>query len=153
MQVHGEADPATRRIDREYPEMMQRIHDTAWRYWLVTDVLLLGVILDCAWSTAAIVALTAAHCVHFLVGAGSGRAFPVQVRFAWAALLGAGMWAPLEFIHWIQLAGTTAVVTVGYCPLARCLALAPWNRSRPLDRALVLRTLFGPPTASALIDR
>ncbi len=44
------------------------------------------------------------------------------------------------------------MVPFGYCPLARCLALMPWNRCRPLDRTLVPRTLFGPPTASAIID-
>lgn len=38
----------------------------------------------------------------------------------------------MALVHWVQLAGTTAVATVGSCPLARTLALMPWNRTEPL---------------------
>ena len=132
--------------------MLQRISGIGWRYWAVSDLLLLGTVFGCAWSTAALAGLTLLHCIHFLLRERSPGAFALQVRLAWALLLAIGMWEPLAFIHWIQLAGTTAVVLAGYCPLARTLALMPWNRRRPLDRHLVLRTLLGPPTANAIID-
>jgi hypothetical protein len=69
-------------------------------------------------------------------------AFPVQVRVAYLAMLLAGLWEPLQWIHWLQLAGTTARVFGGYCFLARTLSLAPWNRWQPLTLALVKRTYF-----------
>jgi len=59
---------------------------------------------------------------------------------------------PLDFIHWIQLAGTAAVVTVGYCPLARILVLMPWNRRRPLTAAQVRNTIVAPPVAGSIME-
>jgi len=132
--------------------MIDRIRHLDWRYWAASDILLLGVILDCAWSAAGLAALTVLQCVHFILRERGLAAFPVQVRLSWAFLLALGTWEPLGFLHWIQLAGTSAMVLAGYCPLARTLALMPWNRRRPLDRDLVLRTLFGPPTANAVSD-
>jgi len=67
-------------------------------------------------------------------------------------LLALGVAGPLAFIHWIQLAGTTAMVFVGYCPLARMLALMPWNRREPLDRERLVRVLFRPPVQGSILD-
>jgi hypothetical protein len=69
-------------------------------------------------------------------------AFPVQVRVAYLAMLISGLWGPLQWIHWVQLAGTTARVLVGYCLLARTLSLAPWNRWQPVSFALIRRTFL-----------
>lgn len=55
-------------------------------------------------------------------------------------------------VHWIQLAGTAAVVTVDYCALARLLTLAPWNRREPLSLALVGRTLFSAPVQGSFLE-
>lgn len=132
--------------------MLQRTRSTEWRYWLLTDVLLLGTVLGCNWSLAALALVTAVHCLRFLARERSLGAFPMQVRLTYAALLALGAAESLAFIHWIQLAGTTAVVTVGYCPLARLLALMPWNRRAPLDRARLLRILFGPPVQGSILD-
>jgi hypothetical protein len=79
-------------------------------------------------------------------------AFPVQVRLGYLLLLALGTVPYLGFIHWIQLAGTTAVVTVNYCPLARFLSLMPWNRKRPLTAALVWHTVVLPPVAGSVLD-
>lgn len=83
--------------------------------------------------------------VHFGLRHGSPAAFPVQVRAAYLLLLLLGTLDALRWIHWIQLAGTSAVITVDYCPLARMMSLMPWNRRRPLSGALILSTLFTPP--------
>ena len=69
-------------------------------------------------------------------------AFPVQVRVAYLAMLLAGLWGPLQWIHWMQLVGTSARFLIGYCFLARTLSLAPWNRWQPLTWALLRRTYF-----------
>ncbi len=67
-------------------------------------------------------------------------AFPVQVRVTYLIMLIAGLWEPFQWIHWLQLAGTSARVLIGYCLLARALSLAPWNRWQPLSFALIKRT-------------
>ena len=69
-------------------------------------------------------------------------AFPVQVRSAYLGLLFAGLWGPLQWIHWMQFAGTTARILAGYCLLARALSLAPWNRRQPLTSGLLRRTFL-----------
>lgn len=118
----------------------------AWWYWLAT-VLLLGLGLLGGYFAAfyAAIALTAIQAVHFALRDRSLVSFPVQVRVAYLGLLLLALWSPLRFIYIIQLLGTTAMVTVNYCLLARCLSLLPWNRSHSLSWALVRRTFFSPP--------
>ena len=121
---------------------MKNIHDLGWWYWLLTVGLLgLGLL---GWSAGIWLAMTL--CViqigHVLWLARDIAAFPVQVRGAYLGLLFAGLWGPLQGIHWMQFAGTTARILAGYCLLARALSLAPWNRRQPLNSGLLRRTFF-----------
>lgn len=122
----------------------------AWWYWLVTVCLLAtglaGVvegfyfaILFCAWQV-----------VFFYRRESSLSAFPVQVRLAYLGLLLLAQWPLLYMIYWVQLIGTCAMVLVGYCLLARSLALMPWNRSQPLTWTLLTSTLFSPPVTGSV---
>jgi hypothetical protein len=128
------------------------IHDVRWWYWLAT-ALLLGVALI-AGSPLGIplaVALAVVQVLHF--GARDGAtSFPAQVRVAYLAILIAGGVPGLGVLHWIQLFGTTAMVTVGYCPLARCLSLLPWNRRGPLDLAALRRAFLTPPVRGSILS-
>jgi len=121
---------------------MATIHDLGWWYWFLTAGLL-GVGLF-GWPTAIYVAilLCAVQIGHVIWVTRDLTAFPVQVRVAYLAMLIAGLWGPLQWIHWMQLAGTTARVLVGYCLLARTLSLAPWNRWQPVSLALIRRTFL-----------
>lgn len=59
-----------------------------------------------------------------------------RCRYVWGrymVLLVCGLWEPLRFLYWIQLIGTSAMVLVGYCLLARILSLMPWNLREPLS--------------------
>jgi hypothetical protein len=116
---------------------MNRWKKMDWWYWLATDGLLIGSVAGWRWGAYPVITLTVIQAVHYLIRERRIAAFPVQVR--------------LGFIHWIQLAGTTAVVTVGYCPLARIMVLMPWNRSRPLSVALAWNTLISPPVAGSIL--
>jgi hypothetical protein len=132
---------------------MKRLREIDWWYWLVTDGLLIGDLAGWRWGIYPVIALTVIQAMHYVVREGHIAAFPVQVRLGYLLLLVLGIYSPLGFIHWIQLAGTTAVVTVGYCPLARILVLMPWNRSsRPLTAALVWNTLILPPVSGSILD-
>jgi hypothetical protein len=117
----------------------------AWWYWLATAILLAGAAGGVLWALPAAIALCGVQVLHYRTTEGSFAAFPVQIRLAFLAMLLAGLWEPLRFLHWVQLAGTTTFVLSGYCLLARLLGLAPWNRTEPLSGALVRRALVGPP--------
>ena len=121
---------------------MATIHDLGWWYWFLT-VGLLGAGLF-GWPAGIYVAilLCGVQIGHVIWLARDLTAFPVQVRVAYLAMLIAGLWGPLQWIHWMQLAGTTARVLVGYCLLARILSLAPWNLRPPLSLALIRRTFL-----------
>lgn len=121
---------------------MIRMHDLGWWYWFLTVGLLAAGLAGRAEGIPLAMLVCAVQIAHVSRLAGSVTAFPVQVRIAYLAMLIAGWWGPLQWIHWIQLAGTTARVLVGYCLLARTLSLAPWNRRQPLSRALFARTFF-----------
>ena len=136
---------------------MNRIQDIGWWYWLAT-VALLGIGL-LGWSPGIWLAMTLCliQIVHVLRLVRDVSTFPLQVRVAYAMLLAAGLWAPLQWVHIIQLIGTTARMLVGYCLLAHTLSLAPWNRRQPLTWSMLRRTFFSPQTAAprcgAIFDR
>lgn len=113
------------------------------RYWLATlPLLALGV----AGHPAAVggaMALTALHAVHLAARGAWFLDLCVQVRLAYFALLVVGLLPGMAWVHWLQLAGTAAVVASGYCLLARAMSLLPWNRQQPLTARLVRQALFG----------
>jgi hypothetical protein len=137
----------------EHPGAIARAHrqwhdfaTLAWWYWCATVVLLaLALSRVAPDASVAAVGLGAVQAIHFQRRERAVRAFPVQVRTAYLGLLVLGLWSPLAFIHWMQLAGTLAVVITNYCPLARLLSLAPWNRSGPVNAAAVRFALLTPP--------
>lgn len=131
---------------------MNRIQQTSWLYWAVTDALLIAAVLGWEDGFAVVIGLNAIQVVHFMLRERSTSSFPVQVRVSYLALLLAGQWGPLYFIYLIQIAGTTAMVLFDYCPLARFLSLMPWNRSEPLSMDLVKRTVFSPPVQGNILQ-
>ena len=94
---------------------MATVRDLGWWYWFLT-VGLLGAGLF-GWPAGIYVAilLCGVQIGHVIWLTRDLTAFPVQVRVAYLAMLIAGLWGPLQWIHWMQLAGTTARVLVGYC--------------------------------------
>jgi|AP12_2_1047962.scaffolds.fasta_scaffold26815_3 hypothetical protein len=124
-----------------------------WWYWLAA-VLALAASLA-GWTAAQPLAFAAiaAQVVHFAVRTGSLRAFTVQVPAAFLGLLALGSWPPFAFLHWLQLVGTTIRLVFDYCPLARIVSLAPWNRSEPLSWTLVKRTFLTPPVNGSILER
>ncbi|WP_299750418.1 hypothetical protein [uncultured Boseongicola sp.] len=128
------------------------MHDRSlgWYYWLATVPLLIIGIFFTSLGIWAAIGLTALQAMHFYAREKAVSAFPVQVRLAYVLLLVMGLWAPLVFIHWIQLVGTIALVTVGYCPLARFLSLMPWNRQTPVTWAAIKETILIPPVKGSI---
>lgn len=121
---------------------MKARQDLGWWYWAVTVVLLVSYL--SGWSTGIYLAILLCFIQigHVVWLTKSASAFPVQVRVTYVLMLAAGLWESLQWIHWVQLVGTSARVSVGYCFLARSLSLAPWNRWQPITWGLVRRTYF-----------
>ncbi|HKL77944.1 MAG TPA: hypothetical protein VJ985_06210 [Gammaproteobacteria bacterium] len=124
-----------------------------WWYWLVTVVLLAVGLAGYFPAFYAAIALCVVQVFHFRQRSRRWTAFPVQVRVAYLGLLLLALWEPLRWIFWVQLVGTTAMVTVDYCFLARCLSLLPWNRSEPLTWSGVWRTFFSAPVSGSVAER
>lgn len=131
---------------------MAEIHRASWWYWLATALALSATVIGRSPLGLPIaIALLVIQAIHFGARRGA-RSFPVQVRLAYLAILVAGLVPGLGFLHGLQLAGTTSVLTVGYCPLARCVSLLPWNRRQPLSLALVRHTFLTPPVSGSILD-
>lgn len=126
---------------------MKTIHDLGWWYWVLTVGLLGAGLFDLSVAIWLAMALCIVQIGHVVRLTRDVIAFPVQVGAAYLGLLVAGLCGPLQWIHWMQLAGTTARVLAGYCLLARALSLAPWNRRQPLTPGLLRRTFFSLQTA------
>ena len=121
---------------------MAAIDDLGWWYWFVTVGLLGAGLFGRPAGIYVAILLSAVQIGHVIWLTGDVTSFPVQVRVAYLAMLVLGLWGPLQWIHWLQLTGTTARVLVGYCLLARTLSLAPWNRLQPVSFALIRRTFL-----------
>ena len=125
--------------------MMKFSNNLVWWYWTATTILLIGVVAGNVQSLQAVIALNAVQVTHFIFREKSLIAFPVQVRITYFGLLLLAQ-APFMFwIFWWQLIGTSAMVLFGYCFLARCLSLLPWNIKQVYSLELIKTTFLSPP--------
>jgi len=124
----------------------------SWWYWAVTSVLLVCGLAGWFEAFYLATALSAVQIVYFWLQEGDFRAFPVQVRMAYTGLLCLALWMPLNWLFWVPATGTLAQVLLGYCALARCLSLLPWNRSKPLTWRLVWRTFTAKPVKGSILQ-
>ncbi len=123
-----------------------------WINWLVTDLLLaVGLIV---WPPAllAAIAATTLHNLYYVMRTPGADGFTLQVRFVYLGLLIAGQLPYCSWINWVQLVGTTALLAVDYCPLARMLSLAPWNRRQPMSWALFTKAIFTRPVNGSILQ-
>ena len=126
--------------------------ELSWWYWAVTAVLLICGLAGRFEAFYFAAALSGVQVVHFRLRERHFMAFPVQVRIAYTALLLLALWEPMNWLFWVPAIGTPAQVLFGYCTLARCLSLLPWNRREPLSRRLVWRTFISPPIKGNILQ-
>jgi hypothetical protein len=122
-------------------------------YWQLTALSLAAYLSGWAPGIHAAIALTVVQTIHFAWRSGSARTFEVQVRIGYLGLLLVGLLPPLWPVHAVQLVGVNALLVADYCPLARLLALAPWNRAAPLTADLVRWIVLAPPQPGSILDR
>jgi hypothetical protein len=119
-------------------------------YWQLTALLLAAHFAGWTHGLSAAIALTAWQAVHFVAVRRRLGTLDVQVRIGYLGLLLLGSVGPLWPIHVVQFVGVNALLVVDYCPLARLLVLAPWNRIEPLTGELVRKALLTPPAPQAI---
>jgi hypothetical protein len=124
----------------------------SWWYWLATACLLTAGLAGYPAGFFGAIALTVFQLAHFAIREGSVVAFPVQVRFFYLLLLLVALPEPLRAIYWLPTVGTWAQVLFGYCAMARCVSLLPWNRSEAFSLALLARTFLSRPVRGNILQ-
>jgi len=126
--------------------------DPGWRYWLVTVIFLTAGV--AGWHTGFLlaIALTVVQTIHYYRREKSISAFPVQVRIGYLLLLLVALPEPLQLIYWIPVIGTWAQIFFGYCTMARCLSLLPWNREEKFSPDLLRRTFLSRPVRGNILQ-
>lgn len=124
---------------------MIEYRDISWWYWLVTACLLTYGVSGHPVGFTAAIGLTVFQTIHFVIRDHSITAFPIQVRFWYLILLVIALPKPMQLIYWIPTIGTWAQIIFGYCTMARCVSLFPWNSSEPFTLALLKKTFFSRP--------
>ena len=124
----------------------------SWWYWAVTSVLLIVGLAGWFEAFYLAIGISIIQVAHFRLRENSFTAFPVQVRLAYTALLLIALWGPMNWLFWVPTIGTPAQVLFGYCTLARCLSLLPWNRHVPLSWHLVWHTFVSPPVKGNVLQ-
>jgi hypothetical protein len=130
-----------------------RSFNLVWTYWLLIVVLLVVGLAGWPAGFMPVIILCSIQVLHFLWREGGVSAFPVQVRIAYLLLILVGQWDLLTFILWMQALGTTIELLLGYCTLARVMALMPWNRRKLLSWQLIRQVLFSAPVKGSVLER
>lgn len=126
--------------------------EISWWYWAVTTAMLFVGLAGNPLGYWLAMGLSAIQIIQFRMRERSFSAFPVQVRVAYTAMLIVFLWEPLNILYWIPAIGTLAQVLFGYCTLARCLSLMPWNRQESLSKDLLLKTFLSKPVKGSVMQ-
>lgn len=132
--------------------LMIEYKDMGWWYWLVTAVLLSAGVAGEPTAFLLAIGLTVVQLIHYLLREKSIRSFPVQVRFFYLLLLIIALPEPLRWIFWIPTIGTWAQIIFGYCTMARCVSLLPWNATEPFSWQRFKKTFFSRPVRGTVMQ-
>jgi hypothetical protein len=129
-----------------------RLDRPTWWLWALLAALLIAGLLGYAAARYAAMAVAGLQAAAWLGRNRSLAHFPTQVRVAYAIWMAASLHPLLLPMLWIQAAGTTALILLGYCPLARLLLFLPFNRRVPLTLRRAARIVLHPPTNGSVLD-
>ena len=129
---------------------MLEYKDVGWWFWVITAAFLsIGVSGSPIGFTLAI-SFIIFQLIYFALKLQSITAFPIQVRFWYLTLLIISLPKMLQWLFWIPTIGTWAQVIVGYCLMARCVSMFPWNREEVFSFKYFKRTIFSKPVRGSV---
>ncbi|WP_041673293.1 hypothetical protein [Sulfuricella denitrificans] len=126
--------------------------DLSWWYWFATACLLTAGVAGYPMGFFLAIGLTVFQLIHFTIRERSITAFPIQVRFWYLILLLVALPEPLQIIYWVPTVGTWAQLIFGYCTMARCVSLLPWNRNERFSVGLLRKTFFSRPVRGSIMQ-
>lgn len=126
--------------------------ELSWQYWFVTACLLTAGLAGYPTAFLLAIGLTVIQLIHFAIRERSVTAFPVQVRFWYLILLLVALPGPMQIIYWVPTVGTWGQLLFGYCTMARCVSLLPWNRKERFSADLVTRAFFSRPVPGNIMQ-
>jgi len=126
--------------------------ELGWWYWLVTACLLTAGIAGFRSGFPLAIGLTVFKLMHFIIREKNITAFPVQVRFWYLILLLVALPQPMQPVYWAPLAGTWIQLIFGYCTMARCVSLLPWNRHEKFSASLLKKVFLSRPVRGSILQ-
>lgn len=129
---------------------MLEYNNIGWWFWLITAMFLsIGVTGFTIGFTLAIV-FTIFQLIYFALKLQSITAFPIQVRLWYLTLLIISLPEMLQWLFWVPTIGTWAQVLVGYCLMARCVSMFPWNSEEVFSFEYFKGTIFSRPVRGSV---
>lgn len=125
--------------------------ELSWWYWLLTACLLSAGVAGYPIGFLLAIGLTVFQLAHFTLRERGMTAFPVQVRFWYFMLLLAALPEPMQILYWVPVVGTWAQLIFGYCTMARCISLLPWNRDERFSAGLLKKTFLSRPVRGNIL--
>jgi len=121
------------------------LKDWTWWAWTITTVLLIMGLAGYSPAFVAAMAVTAGQGIILLARDRSPAAFSVQLRAAYLLLMLISYPPLMRWLYWLPTVGNSALIVLGYCLLARVLALLPWNSREKYTLDRLRRTFFSAP--------
>jgi len=129
------------------------IKSLVWWYWLATVIAIMVGLIYSSVGFLFAMALTIWQGVHLAIKQGHVFAFSVQVRFWYLLFLTFAYLANFQFMFVSMTIATWAQIILGYCIMARFVALHPWNLNQPLSLGLVKEIVFSAPKSGSIQQR
>ena len=126
--------------------------ELSWWYWFATACMLSAGVAGFQIGFLLAIGLTVFQLVHFILREGSIKSFPVQVRFWYLMLLLVSLPQLMQLLYWVPVAGTWVQLIFGYCTMARCVSLFPWNRHEKFSVSLLKKTFLSRPVRGNILQ-
>jgi len=126
--------------------------ELGWQYWFITACLLSVGLAGYEDFFLYAICFTVFQMIHFAILQRSVISFPVQVRFFYLILLLIAYPKQFNMIYWLPTIGTWVRLIFGYCTMARCVSLLPWNRKQPFSSSLLMRTFLSRPVRGNILQ-
>ena len=129
---------------------MLEYKEASWWFWVITAIFLSIGVAGYSIGFALAISFSVFQLIYFICKLHSISAFPIQVRFFYLILLLISFPKMLQWLFWLPAIGTWAQVLVGYCLMARCVSMLPWNRQESYSFEYFMRTIFSKPVSGSV---